>query len=327
MRSILFFTITTVSMLFSAYAGAQSPIDNYPTRPIQAIIPFPAGNTSDILGRIVLSRVEAILGQPIVIDNRGGASGTLAGRAAAEAAPDGYTIFYATQLPAAMAVALFDNLPYDPLTDFEPVARLHNGALMLAVNDGFPVQDMSEFLDHVRDNPGRFSYASTGSGTAGNITMESLKYAAGLDIRHIPYSSATQALADLANGDVQMMFYTGTAFLPFVQEGRVRVLATANGERFPNQPDIPTVSERGLEGFSEIGWHAVLVPAGTPREIVDRLDEVLREVIEDPEVQALLLSSGNNLPFYLGPDETGEFIRSEIERYQELVEATGLSLQ
>ena len=306
---------TTILWTLAA-AGA----DPYPSKPIRLVVPFAAGGTADIAARIVAGPLSRALGQPVVVENRGGADGAIAADAVMKAAPDGYTLLFATSSPLSAVPALRKEPPYDPLRDFTPIGLTNNFGFFLVVHDSVPAQTAAQLLDYARANPGKLNYG-TGNTTAILATAQ-LKHHYGLNLVHIPYKGDAPAVNDLAAGRVEMMFVTGTA-LAFVKEGRLRALAAMLPSRSPLLPDVPTMQEAGLSSVSITPWGGLVGPAKLPPEIVNRIARELKPILASAQVRddlaRLALEARSSTP-----EEMAAVIREQLEIYRRTVDEVGI---
>lgn len=303
-------------------AAAQG---GYPNRPIRFIVAFPAGSGTDTQARTFSDPISADWGQPIVVDNRGGASGFLASEAVARAQPDGYTFLFTANTTHGSNPALFRRLPYDPVADFAPVALIGTGVLFVVVNNDLPVRSMRELADYARANPGRLNFAS-GSASS-RVAGEMFKSMARVQMENVSYRSNPQGITDVIAGNAQVMFVDATTALPQVREGRVRALAVTSRQRLALMPDVPTVEEAaGLEGYEMLSWTAVFAPAGTPREIVLRLNAAINGVMARPDIRARLEANSTTLRPGT-PEDLANFQLAEIDKWKRLVREAGIELQ
>ncbi|MBA4178247.1 MAG: tripartite tricarboxylate transporter substrate binding protein [Leptothrix sp. (in: Bacteria)] len=306
--------------LMPGLAGAAAR--TYPDRPIRLIVPFPAGGGADSLARTVMPKVAQALGQAIVIENKAGAGGNIGAEAAAQAAPDGYTLFYGTNGTQAINPALYGKLRFDPVKDFAPVSRLTEIATMVIVNPQLPVRSAAELIAYARAHPGKLNYASAGNGTTSHLAAEMFKAQAGLDIVHVPYRGGALAMTDLIAGQVQMMIEVMPNAAPQAQAGRVRGLAVSTLTRSSASPELPTLAESGLPGFEAAAWDGIFVPAGTPRTVIDRLNAAIHEALADTDVGGALRARGA-APVPGTPESFATFITSSAERWGRAVRASG----
>ena len=293
----------------------------YPNKPIRMIVPFPAGGAADLAARTVMQSLSQGLGQQVIIDNRGGADGAIAGEAVMRANPDGYTILFATTTGLNAAPVLRKQPPYDPVTAFTPVTLVGKFGFFLFVHESLPAKNVAEFLAHVRANPGKVNYA-TGNGTS-ILTTAQLAAAEKLDMAHIPYKGDAPATADLVAGRVQVMIGTPGSAMPQVKEGRLRVLATMLPTRSPLAPDAPTVAEAGLRGMTIDPWAGLFGPAGLPREVVERLAREMKAVAAKPEVREAL----ERIAFQVQsstPEEMAALLKTQLEVWRKGVQDVGM---
>lgn len=307
------------ALLTAAPARAAAP---WPARPITIVVPYTAGTSMDTLARIIGPKLSQKLGQPIIVENRPGASGNIGTGYVAHATPDGYTLLM-TVITFVMNPRLHKSVPYDPLTSFEPIGRVADGALVFAVNPGFPARTLSEALAAFRAHPGKYAYASPGNGTPQHLAMELLKLHTGVDIMHVPYSGSAGAITDLLGGQVQAMILPANTALPLKQSGKVRVLAAAQPQRIPVMNDVPTLAESGVHGADVSLWFGMMAPARTPASIVERLNREINRILAMPEIKTSLDKQG----LTVAPDtpkEFGALIASDYARWTEVIKKAGI---
>ena len=315
--------LSSISVLLAALvmaAIAPAAAQDYPTRPITLVLPFPAGSGLDVTARLVGDNLSTRLGQPVVVENKAGANGALAATAVARAAPDGYMIFMTTVSSHSAAPFLLKSIPYDPVKDFAPISRTGNLPFIMVIGRSVPANDFREFTAYAKANPGKLNYAtSNATGIVGGAVVSRL---AGIRLNHVPYKSAPQAVQDLLRGEISMTFVDFATGLPHVQSGALRALAVTTAERSALVPDVPSMKEVGLD-FDMVSWNGIFAPAGTPRPIVDRLNKELRAIIADPAVQARLRAVGFDA-FSSTPDEFGEFVRGELAKWSRWTREAGI---
>ena len=299
----------------------------YPNRPVRMIIPFAPGGASDFVGRILQPGLEKGLGQAIVVDNRPGASGNIGMSAAAHAAPDGYTIYLGNIGTVAINPGVFTKLDVHPVKDFIAVTQVVDVPGVLVANPAFPPKTVKEFVDFARANPGKVNYASPGSGSQNRLEMERLRKSAGLDMVHVPYKGgAGPAVAALAAGETHLMFVTASSAMPLIKAGRIKVLAVTAPKRLQPLPDVPTMSEAGFPGFESGSWQGIFVPAGTPKEIVDKLYAVVTKTMALPEVRERLGHGGVEVVTSGSPAAFADFVAKENERWSRAAKEAGATV-
>ncbi|MGA8611042.1 MAG: tripartite tricarboxylate transporter substrate binding protein [Xanthobacteraceae bacterium] len=311
--------LATLALAFSA--PAQSPA--YPDRPVGMVVTFAAGGSSDVLARAVADAMSHGLGQQIAVDNRPGAGGQIGAEAVAHAAPDGYTVLFGTNGTLGIGPALYKHLRYDPLRDLAPVGLLHKLPLLLIVNPSVPAKDLHELIDYARSNPGKLSFASAGVGSVSHLAGELFKEEAKIDILHVPYKGGGAAVTDLVAGRVSMMLETIPNALPLAKSGQMRAIAVTTKERSSSAPDIPTLAESGLPDFDVSAWTGLFVPAGTPRQVVDRLNAETRKIAAEKHYVDRIQSMGTNFATS-SPEEFGAFVRDDIARWNKVIDHAGI---
>ena len=309
------------AMLFAPSAIAA----DYPNRPVRLVVPFAAGSNIDGTARQIAPKFSEILGQQVVVDNRGGAGGTIGAALVAKSQPDGYTILMGNAPTHGMASHLYKNLAYDPIKDFAPIGRIDTASFVLAVSATLPVQSVAELVAYAKARPGALNYASSGNGTTAHLSGTLFNNKAGVDLKHIPYNSVPQALVDLSSGAVAVMFYPYQALMPLVQTSKVRMLATTGQKRASYLPALPTVMEAGIPEFVALAWHGIYAPAGTPKAIADAIYAALAKTMVDPKVVASLVATGIDVDLAPAP-EFAAFTRQEVDRYRLLIALSGAKI-
>jgi tripartite-type tricarboxylate transporter receptor subunit TctC len=304
---------------------ASAPIAaaaDYPTRPITLMIGFAPGGPSDVMARILTRKLEELLKQPFVIENRAGAGGSIAGTAVARAAPDGYTVLLATGSLLAINVSLYKNLGYDPEKDFEPISLIGTQTNVLYLHPAVPAKSLAELIAHAKANPGKLSFGSGGNGTPAHLAGELLKIEAKIDITHVPFRGTGPALQSVIGGHVPMAFNPPSPLLPHIQSGAIRPVAITTLKRTEVLPEVPTIAESGFPGFEATTWHALVVPAGTPKDVVAALHRATVATVNDPAVRKALTDLGIDV---VGgtPEELRAYLKSEIPKWAEVVKASG----
>jgi len=311
-------TIALIGLMsWSLAAHAQG----YPNKPITIIVPFGAGSATDTITRVLGQKLSVALKQSIVVENRPGANGALAALYVARAAPDGYTLFMTTNSPHSAAPFLMKNVSYDPVKDFTAITRMGSYTLMLVVHPSVPANSVKELIAYAKANPGKLSYAS--GNTAGVVGGATLKHWAKLDILHVPYKSAPQAIQDLLAGRVHMMFNDFTTSLPHVQAKTMRPLAVSRIKRSALYPELPTMDEAGVTGFDMDTWAGVFAPAKTPQPIVTQLNAEMRKIIDSDEVKTRLRAAGFEA-FSSSPQELGDFVKVQLAKWGKMIKDAGI---
>jgi tripartite-type tricarboxylate transporter receptor subunit TctC len=329
-RVFLAALLAVLALAFANEAPAQtsstSSAQTYPSRPIRLIVPFPPGGSTDILARALAQKLSEGLSQPMLIDNRPGAGGSIGSEAAAKAAPDGHTLLMGQLGTLAVSPAIYKNLPYDPVKSFAPVSLMAIVPSVLVVNPQVPAASAAELIAYARANPGKLTYGSAGSGSTSHLTTEYFKLATGTDILHVPYKGIGPMLTDLISGQLSMGINGAPAVMPHVNSGRLRALAVTGLERLPSLPRIPTLDESGVKGFDASGWYGIVAPAGTPRDIVMKVNAEIRRAMQTPDLRSRLDNEGA-IPATGSPEEFAAFIASEIARWGAVLKRAGIEAQ
>jgi tripartite-type tricarboxylate transporter receptor subunit TctC len=311
--------LTTVALVCAAPLACAS---DYPSKPITLMIGFAPGGPSDVMARILTKKMEEIFKQPLVIENRAGAGGSIAGAAVARAAPDGYTVLLATGSLLAINVSLYKNIGYDPEKDFEPITLIGTQTNVLYVNPAVPAKTLAELIAHAKANPGKLSFGSGGNGTPAHLAGELLRIEAKIDITHVPFRGTGPALQNVIAGHVPMAFNPPPPLLPHLQSGAIRAIAVSTLKRTAALPDVPTIAELGFPGFEATTWHAFVAPAGTPKDIITTLHRAITATLNDPDTRKSLTELGIDLVGN-SPDELRAYIKSEIPKWAEIVKVSG----
>jgi len=294
----------------------------YPQKPIRYIVPFPAGGIADIFARIIGARLGERWGQPVVVENRAGAGGNIGADAVAKSAPDGYTLLLIANSHAINA-ALYASLPYDAVRDFTPISQVASYMLVLVTHPSVPVASVAELVALARSRPGQLKYASAGSGTMTHLAAELFRLAAGIDMVHVPYKGAAPATSDLLGGQVDLMFNNPASSFPQVKAGKLRALAVTGASRLATAPEVPTIAELGYPGFEASTWYGFLGPAGVPKDIVARAQAGIIRALKLRDVQERLAAQGFDA-IGTTAEQFGEILRSDVERWRQVVKAAGL---
>jgi tripartite-type tricarboxylate transporter receptor subunit TctC len=312
--------------LLCALPPAAVFAQNYPSKPIRLIVAFPPGGSTDIIARIVGQKLGERLGQQVVIDNRGGAGGTIGTEIAARANPDGYTLTMGTTSTHVIAAGAYAKLKYDPIKDFEPITLVATTPYLLVVNPGVKANSLKEFVALAKSQPGKLNYASAGTGTTTQLAMEMLKTAAGIDIVHVPYNGNGPANTATLGGQVQALFGSMPAVLAQAKAGRLRPLAVGTPKRSPSLPDVPSVAESGYPGFDASLWLGFFAPKGTPAPILKRLQTELTGIAQSPEMKEQFERNGATA-LTTTPAELTKLLKVEIDKYSKVIKAAGIKLE
>jgi tripartite-type tricarboxylate transporter receptor subunit TctC len=309
-------------LLFAGAALAQS----YPARPVKLIVPFPPGGNTDIVGRLMAQKLSDSFGQQVYVENRGGAGGTIGAEAAAKSPNDGYTLFFSTTGTLASAPSLQPNLRYDPIKDFAPISTLANAPVVVIVAASLPPKNLRELVQQAKAQPGALKFGSAGTGHFVHVAGEMFKVAAGVDLLHVPYKGVAQALVDLLGGRIELMFDAFAQYEPHLQSGKLRALAVANPTRLARLPDVPTTAEAGLPDYVLASWFGLAAPAGTPREIIERVNTEARKALAGADVREALAKLGLE-PGGNSPQEYAAMIADELAKWRRAVEAAHIKLE
>ena len=310
------------ALLMLVAGTACAAADGYPDKPIRLIVPVPAGGTPDVVARMVTPGLSSALGQQFVVDNRGGAGGLIGAELAARATPDGYTLLLSSPGPLTILPHLQKKIAYDPLRDFVPIGLISVGPFLLITHPSVPAKSVKELIALAKAEPGKLNYASAGNGAANHLAMELFKTMAGVDITHVPYKGAPQAVTDVLAGHMNMMFNSIAPVIQHIRAGRVRVLGIGSAKRSPQLPDVPTIGEAGVPGYEAVSWFGLLAPANTPKPIVTQLNRVLAQVVHKPETRVQFEAQGAD-PVGSSPEEFAALIRRESARYAKVVKSSG----
>ena len=310
------------SALVSAFTAPAALAQGFPNKAIRLICPFPPAGAVDIASRATANELQKLLGQPVTVENRPGAGGNLGGEVAARSAPDGYTLFMNTSGIHAINPMLYSKMGFDPAKDLIPVVPLVALNNVLVANPGFKVSSVKDLISQAKAAPGKITYASSGSGTSIHMSGELFKYLTGVDLLHIPYKGSAPAVTDLIGGQVNVMFDNIPSSLPHIKSGKLRAVATTGAKRDPALPDLPTIAESGVPGYEAGVWFGISVPAGTPREIVSKLNAESVKATQSPDFQKRMKDLG-----YLiipgTPEQMAEMLKIEVARWTPVVKASG----
>ncbi|MCC7215915.1 MAG: tripartite tricarboxylate transporter substrate binding protein [Burkholderiales bacterium] len=307
-----------------ALAAAPASAQAWPEKPIRFVMTAPAGSSIDVIGRTIADKLKDRLGQPVIVDNKPAAGGTVAVDETAKAAPDGYTMVLAYNGPLSIT-PLLRKVPYDVRKDLAPVIITTSQPNVLAVNAQLPAKDVKDLVAYAKANPGKLNYASVGPGSSSHLNGELLKSLAGIDIVHIPFNGSPPAVTSTVQGETQMLFAVMQPLQPQIQAGKLRALAVTSAKRFPLLPDLPTIAESGYPKFESLAWNGVLVPAGTPKPVVARLNAEINAILKQPDVAQKLGAAGFDL---IGgtPEDFGALIRAESDKWAPVIRSAGIKI-
>lgn len=319
---------TTLALAAAAAAlafaqAAPSHAQAFPTRPVHIIVPNPPGGATDVLARVISEQLGTRLGQPVVVENRPGASGTVGSDLVAKARPDGHLMVMGHAASHATSPSMYRNLPYDPVTSFAPVTLVANVTNVIIVNPSVPAKSVQELIAVAKASPGKLVFGSGGTGAITHLAGELFKQLAGVELRHVPYKGSSQAMTDLLGGHISLMFENLPGAVGHIRSGKVRPLAVLSQKRSSAVPDLPTVAEAGLPGAEAVSWFGLLTTAGTPKEVVDKLNREIVAVIRKPEVQARMADVGAEA-VGSSPEEFGKLIRSERDKWGKVIKASNI---
>ncbi|MDB5808923.1 MAG: LacI family transcriptional regulator [Betaproteobacteria bacterium] len=321
----LIFTLQTLVCLLATGLVPAAQAQNYPVKPIRFYTPYPPGGTTDILARIVGAKMHEAWGQPVIIEAKPGAGGNIGADFVAKSPPDGYTILMGASGPLAINASLFSKLPYDPAKDFSPVVLSASVPLVLVTHPSLPVKSVREFIALMKARPGQFNYASAGPGSPQHLTAEMFKFMAKVEMTHIPYKGSGPAIVDLVGGQIPFAFESMIPILPHVKSNKLRGLAVTSAVRSPVLPEVATVADSGVPGFESIAWYGVVAPAGTPKEIVAKLNSEMVRIANLPDIKQRLIEMGS--PPVAGTSEQfANLIKSEIPKWGKVVKQAKVSL-
>ena len=324
-RRITLAAIACAAIGLIANSGTALAQSDYPSKPVKIIVPFPAGGTSDVMGRLLAEELGKILKQPFIVENIGGAGGVIGTERGAKAAPDGYTLIQTGVGQSAVAHGLDPNLKYNSLTDFVHISQVHSGPNVLVVHPGTPFKTVKELVDYAKSNPGKLDYGYTPA-ASGHMAMEQFKQTAGIYMLGIPYRGGGPMMTDMLGGTIKLMFINQDTALQHVKAGKLRPLAVTSAQRNPLYPDVPTVAESGYEGFEALSWSGMSVPRGTPQPIIDKLEAAMVQAMGSPAVKQRLESQGFVVPPQ-GSKAYTDFVKSELERWTRVIKTAGIKVE
>jgi tripartite-type tricarboxylate transporter receptor subunit TctC len=307
-----------------AATTAEAVAQAYPNRPVRMVVPLSPGGFADVPARVIAPRLSEALGQTVFVENKPGAGATIGTDFVAKSKPDGYTVLF-TGTPHVISPALYKNLPYDPLKDFAPVMLVASGPYVLVVNPQLPVRSVQELIAAAKAQPGKIDYASSGNGSAQHLVSALFTSMAGIDLNHVPYKGSGPAMQDLLSGQVKVSFAGIPNVMPSLKSGKLRALAVSTPKRSPDLPDVPTVAEAGVPGYDATLWLALLAPAGTPDDVVQKLYAEATKTLREPEVQKAIAATGVEVSI-LGPQELPAFLQSEADKWGKVARESGATI-
>jgi tripartite-type tricarboxylate transporter receptor subunit TctC len=319
------FVLASALATLAAAMPGTAPAQSWPSKPVRLIVPFPPGGGNDVIARAVAQKLGERLGQPVVVENRAGANGIVGLQALMQAAPDGHTIAVGAAGPLAVNPSLYDKLPYDPLKDFAPITNMVNFPLLLVTHPSVAAKNTRDLVTLAKAQPGKLHYSSPGSGNSGHLAGELFNTMAGVKTVHVPYKGQGPALTDLIAGQVQMLYSSIPSVLPHVRQGQLNAIAVGSAKRVPSLPDIPTISESGVPGYEAYSWVGMVAPAGTPKDVVARLNREIVEVLKQKDVAEKLNGQGA-LPVGDTAEQFAAYIKAEIEKWGAVVRSSNIKV-
>lgn len=318
------FTIAFICCLLSLVLTAPANAQSYPNKPVRVVVPYPPGGPTDIVARVLFQQVSEATGQQFLVDNRAGAGGNIGAEIVAKSPADGYTLLIGTTAHA-INMSLFKNLSYDVQKDFAPVSLLTQGPLVLVAHPQFPANSIKEVIELAKSKSGGLNFASSGNGQSTHLSAELFNTMAGIKMSHVPYKGSAPALTDVMSGQVDVMFDTTLSAMPFVKAGKLKALGLTSPVRSPAAPDVPTIAESGLPGYEVFAWNGVFVPAGTPKAIIQQLNDQIRKAMLLPQVKDKFSAQGFAASWN-SPENFGVFVKNEVDKWTRTVKASGATL-
>lgn len=314
-----------IALVMTAFAAGNVFAQAYPNKPIRIIVPFPPGGGNDVIARIVGQKLSERLGQPVIIDNKGGGNGVIGLNALAQAAPDGYTLGVGAAGPLAVNPSLYENLSYDPLRDFAPITNMVNFPLLLVAHPSLKARNIAELIALAKSQPGKIFYASPGSGNSGHLAGELFNSLAKVHITHVPYRGQGPAVSDLLAGQVQMLYSSIPSVIGYVQQGKLNALAVGSAKRVGSLPNVPTIAESGVPGYEAYSWVGMIAPANTPKDIVTRLNREIVDILRQKDVEEKLNQQGA-IPVGDSPEQFGAYISAEMKKWGAVVKSANIKV-
>lgn len=318
------FTIAFICGLLSLVLTAPANAQSYPNKPVRVVVPYPPGGPTDIVARVLFQQVSEATGQQFLVDNRAGAGGNIGAEMVAKSPSDGYTLLIGTTAHA-INMSLFKNLSYDVQKDFAPVSLLTQGPLVLVAHPQFPANSIKEVIELAKSKSGGLNFASSGNGQSTHLSAELFNTMAGIKMSHVPYKGSAPALTDVMSGQVDVMFDTTLSAMPFVKAGKLKALGLTSPVRSPAAPDVPTIAESGLPGYEVFAWNGVFVPAGTPKAIIQQLNDQIRKAMLLPQVKDKFSAQGFAASWN-SPENFGVFVKNEVDKWSRTVKVSGATL-
>ena len=308
------------------HAQTTSTGQAYPAKPVRMVVPFPAGGATDIVGRLIAQKLTESWSQQVIVDNRGGAGGTIGSEAVAKSPPDGYTMLVGTSSTHAVAPSIYPKLGYDPVRDFTPVTLIANATILLAVHPSLPARNVRDLVALAKKQPNALSFASSGNGGISHLVGEQFKSLAGVQMLHVPYKGDSPALVDLVSGQVHLMFGTAVSFLPYVKSGRLNALAVTNPKRSPIVPTVPTVAESGLPGFEALQWFGIFLPAGVSKDVVAKVNGDVVKSLKLPDIRERMTALGAEVVGST-PEQFAAFQKADTAKWAKVVKQSGARIE
>ena len=318
------FTIAFICGLLSLVMTAPANAQSYPNKPVRVVVPYPPGGPTDRVARVLFQQVSEATGQQFLVDNRAGAGGNIGAEIVAKSPADGYTLLIGTTAHA-INMSLFKNLSYDVQKDFAPVSLLTQGPLVLVAHPQFPANSIKEVIELAKSKSGGLNFASSGNGQSTHLSAELFNTMAGIKMSHVPYKGSAPALTDVMSGQVDVMFDTTLSAMPFVKAGKLKALGLTSPVRSPAAPDVPTIAESGLPGYEVFAWNGVFVPTGTPKAVVQQLNDQIRKAMLLPQVKDKFSAQGFAASWN-SPENFGVFVKNEVDKWTRTVKASGATL-